>query len=244
MTYTYCEQKGSDKMICSVKTKILFALLVTSIILSVCVSAFAANTVNITSAHTGGGITLSDTAENAPKIEAEDKITVNLSAQAGTNITILVLDASKNVEIDEIKPTDIIYANQQKLGPTTSSYSFTFSLPENIAFGTYAVYIGSDGVDVPAAKYFKIPPKTVSYTYLSGDFDKNGKADLVDAIYILRYTSATPSTAWDVIAGDVNSDGSITSDDAKYIMHYVLGITLPEGVSVGVQLSVDIPADN
>ena len=229
-------------MLCNIKTKILFALLISSIILSVCVSAFAANAVSITSAQTEGGITLSDTAENAPAVEAEDKITVNLSASANTNVTILVLDASLNVETDEIKPSDIIYINQQKLA--ASSYRFTFSLPENIAFGTYAVYVGGDGVDVPAAKYFKIPPETVSYTYLSGDFDKNGKADLVDAIYILRYTSATPSTAWDVIAGDVNSDGSITSDDAKYIMHYVLGITLPEGVSVGVQLSVDIPADN
>lgn len=229
-------------MLCNIKTKILFALLAASIILSVCVSAFAANTVSITSAQTEGGITLSDTAENAPAVEAEDKITVNLSAQAGRDVTILVLDASIDPSTDEIKPSDIIYVNQQKLA--ASSYSFTFVLPENIASGTYAVYVGGDEVDALATKYFKIPPETVSYTYLSGDFDKNGKADLVDAIYILRYTSATPSTAWDVIAGDVNSDGNITSDDAKYIMHYVLGITLPESVSVGVQLSVDIPAGN
>ena len=102
-----------------------------------------------------------------------------------------MLDASLNLKTDTIKPTDIIYVNQQKLA--ASSYSFTFSLPENIAFGTYAVYVGCDGVDTPAVKYFTIPSNVITISYVSGDFDKDGKADLVDAIHILRCIKSSVS---------------------------------------------------
>ncbi|MBE7026697.1 MAG: hypothetical protein E7410_03945 [Ruminococcaceae bacterium] len=233
-------------MICRIKTKILCALLVSSIILSIGVCAFAANTVNITSAQTKSGTNLSDTAEGAPELETTDKITVNLSAQAGANITIFVIDASIDVSADTISASDIIYINQQKLSSQSSSYIFAFDLPENIAPATYAVYVGGDQINAPATKYFKIPSPVTAGSYVSGDFDKDGKADLVDAIQILRYIKASVSSstvAYDIVAGDVNADGNITNDDAKYIMHYILGITLPEGVSVGEQLSYTIMPD-
>lgn len=168
--------------------KILGATVIFFSAMLISISAFAANTVSITSATYGSDTkVLADTEAAAPEITRNDLVTIKASISApGSEVTVLVVDASlapSGITDDKICFID------QVTSDSTGKAQLSFRMPLNAAQGTYAVYVG--GTDsATVVKYFKLPEAT--NTYISGDVDGSGTVTNSDAVYILRYGIGLP----------------------------------------------------
>lgn len=207
------------------------AAVVAAAALLISVSAFAANTVEITSASTNSGVTLSDTVAGAPVISKTDLITVNGTISSpSADITLICVgsDVSLSSPIDD---SVLKYIDQKTSDSVSGTASITFRVPLSIANGTYAIYMGGTDVDTLDVKYFKIASS--GEQYLSGDVDLSGTVDGSDAIWILRYEiGLSVPSEYDIEAGDVDLSGTADGSDAIWILRYEIGLSVPDSVVI------------
>ncbi len=204
------------------------------------IPSFAANTIEITSATTTDGISLSDTAATAPEVSNTELITVNAKISApAADVSILVADTSVEPSTSSITEADIMYIDQDT-SDGSGTCSITFRMPLSAKDSTYAVYVAGTGVESKAVKYLKLADKSEGDTYIVGDVDTKDGVTSADAMYILRYSLGlqTPSSFY-VKAGRVYDDPSgdpnrnLNNFDAIYTLRYVLDYENGPGVHVG-----------
>ena len=201
-----------------------------------CMPSFAANTVEITSAQTAGGVSLSDTAAGAPAVGKSELITVDAEISSpASDITILVVDKDIEPNISTITEADIQYIDQDTSDEADGTCSITFRMPIGAKAATYAVYVSGTGVETKDVKYLKIA-STEGETYICGDITKDGQVSSDDALWALRNEVGLNIPAnTDIEAGDVNNDMLVDSTDALWMLRYEVGLPCPDGVDVGME---------
>ena len=149
----------------------------------------SAATVSITSATDGNNVALADSAAAAPVVDKAKVFTIVTTATA--NIELSILSNVDGATLSAADTDKIAYINQVNSG--TGATTFTFTLRDGIADGTYVVAIGGEGVSAPVKKYFKIAPpaadKSITITACPTSVVAGGRVNISGAV--TGFTSLT-----------------------------------------------------
>ncbi|MBR3641299.1 MAG: dockerin type I repeat-containing protein [Oscillibacter sp.] len=208
--------------------RLMKPLLLASILMALLtVTALAAGDSGINTAEaTLDGVTVSPQKadKSAPDAATEDvaypgAVRLAVSYNAAEDGKEYVVIATKGETAAPTKD-DIVYIDQATA--SGSIVSFNVYPSELKKDTTYCIYLVSNGT----LEYTKAATYTYYQAYTLGDVNDSGKADAIDAMYVLQYDVglATDYDALIPLAGDVNASGKADAIDAMYILQYDVGL--------------------